>query len=181
LERLRKYPGSSFLGVSSDSPVPWNFHECLISHLTDLCHKWSAPLHSMSARKDTHDLGFIVQPALRRDWELFGQQKSLNSLLAAAESLASRYDERVGAIRSWDGFVNAHHNITNMENDFLVIIDSMCSKSYLYIAHIGTNSFRPRSPLLCWQLHAIVPSHFYRFYTRYHPSFHTSPQGKRAK
>lgn len=85
----------------------------------------------MSARKDTHDLGFIVQPALRRDWELFGREDSLNSLLAAAESLASRYDERVGAIRSWDSFANAHHNITSMEDDFIVIIDSLCSKQYL--------------------------------------------------
>lgn len=82
----------------------------------------------MSARKDTYDLGFIIQPALRRDWELFSQQDSLNSLLATAESLASRYDERVGAIRSWDSFANTHHNIISMEDDFLVIIDSLCSK-----------------------------------------------------
>lgn len=88
----------------------------------------------MSARKDTHDLGFIVQPALRRDWELFGCQESLNSLLTAAESLASRYDERVGAIRSWNSFENAHHNITNMENDFIVIIDSLCSRPSIYIS-----------------------------------------------
>lgn len=82
----------------------------------------------MSGRTDTHDLGFIVQPALRRDWELFGTQSSLESLLAAAESLASRYDDRVGAIRSWDSFSNAHHSMTSMEDDFIVIIDSLCSK-----------------------------------------------------
>lgn len=82
----------------------------------------------MSTRKDTHDLGFIVQPALRRDWELFGNQQSMESLLTAAESLASRFDERVGAIRSWDSFSNAHHKITSMKDDFLVIIDSLCSK-----------------------------------------------------
>lgn len=85
----------------------------------------------MSKRTDTHDLGFIVQPALRRDWELFGNKQSLGSLLTAAESLASRYDERTGAIRSWDSFKNAHHTITSMEDDFLVIIDSLCSKPCL--------------------------------------------------
>jgi hypothetical protein len=84
----------------------------------------------MAARTDTHDLGFIVQPALQRDWELFGNQKSLSALLEAANSLATRYDERVQVIRSWDSFSNAHHNISSMEDDFLVIIDSLCSKSY---------------------------------------------------
>lgn len=84
----------------------------------------------MSARKDTHDLGFIVQPALRRDWELFGNEKSLDALINAADSLASRYDERAQAIRSWDRFSNAHHSITSMDDDFLVIIDSLCSKSF---------------------------------------------------
>ncbi|KAJ5692989.1 Six-hairpin glycosidase-like protein [Penicillium macrosclerotiorum] len=79
----------------------------------------------MASRKDTHDLGFIVQPALQRDWELFGRQKSLDALLSAADSLASRYDDRVGAIRSWNRFSNAHHDIENMEEDFIVIIDNL--------------------------------------------------------
>lgn len=100
----------------------------VISLLTDLCQKWSAPLHAMSARKHTHDMGFIIQPALQRDWEIFGHKRSLESLLAAAESLASRFDGRVGAIRSWDRFSNAHNKIDSMEDDFLVIIDSLCSE-----------------------------------------------------
>lgn len=128
LERLRKYPGSSVSKACLPGDVPRDFPLSLIEHVTDLCQKWSAPLHAMSKRTDTHDLGFIVQPALRRDWELFGNKQSLISLLTAAESLASRYDERVGAIRSWDSFKNAHHNITSMDEDFLVIIDSLCSK-----------------------------------------------------
>lgn len=73
-------------------------------------------------------MGFIILPALRMDWELTGNKRSLNSVLVAAESLASRYDEKVGAIRSWDSAVNKRYSYTNMETDFLVIIDSMCSK-----------------------------------------------------
>ena len=82
----------------------------------------------MSLRKDTHDIGFIIQPALQRDWELFGNKRSLHSILTAAESLATRFDERVGAIRSWDRFSNARQDINSMDDDFLVIIDSLCSK-----------------------------------------------------
>lgn len=82
----------------------------------------------METRTDTHDMGFIIQPALRMDWELTGNLESLDNVLKAAESLATRYDERVGAIRSWDRAVNHRYSFTDMQNDFLVIIDSMCSE-----------------------------------------------------
>lgn len=132
LERLRKYPGTTISNISDTPENSSNFQTCLITHLNDLCHEWAAPLYLMSGRTDTHDLGFIVQPALRRDWELFGNERSLNALLHAADSLASRYDERVQAIRSWDSFSNALHDFTRkkdpMADDFLVIIDSLCSE-----------------------------------------------------
>ena len=82
----------------------------------------------MDTRTDTHDMSFIIQPALRMDWELTGNPESLKNVITAAESLASRYDERVGAIRSWDQAINYRYSFTDMEEDFLVIIDSMCSK-----------------------------------------------------
>jgi hypothetical protein len=81
----------------------------------------------MDTRTDTHDMSFIIQPALRMDWELTGNHESLKNVVTAAESLASRYDERVGAIRSWDQAVNNRYSFTDTEKDFLVIIDSMCS------------------------------------------------------
>jgi hypothetical protein len=73
-------------------------------------------------------MGFIIQPALRMDWELTGNPESLKNVITAAESLASRFDARVGAIRSWDQAVNYRYSYTDMESDFLVIIDSMCSQ-----------------------------------------------------
>lgn len=135
LERLRKYPDASLFGrptasadISNGTSNPAGGDLRLsISRLGELCQKWSTPIYAMSSRKDTHDLGFIIQPSLRRDWELFGHQKSLDAVLAAAESLASRFDERVGAIRSWDLFY-PRQGITSMEDDFLVIIDSLCSE-----------------------------------------------------
>lgn len=56
-----------------------------------------------------------------------GNERSFKSIVTAAESLASRYDERVRAIRSWDKSFSKRYSITNMEENFLVIIDSMCS------------------------------------------------------
>jgi hypothetical protein len=69
-------------------------------------------------------------PALRLDWELTGNARSFESILTAAKSLASRYDERVGAIRSWDKQFNHRYSITDKEENFLVIIDSMCSMPF---------------------------------------------------
>lgn len=73
-------------------------------------------------------MGFIVQPALQKDWELTGNKESLQSVINAAYALASRYDEKVKAIRSWDVAINDRYSITDMDKNFLVIIDSMCSK-----------------------------------------------------
>lgn len=114
-----KYPGSL--------NVPANIRPQFPGELLKLARSWAEPLYNMATRTDTHDMAFIVQPALRMDWELTGNVKSLQSVLTAAESLASRFDERVGAIRSWDTAINKRYKYVDMNVDFLVIIDSMCS------------------------------------------------------
>ena len=103
----------------------------LYEQLLDLSRKWSEPLHNMAFRRDTHDIGFIIMPALRLDWELTGCVRSFETIVTAAESLASRYDERVGANRSWDKSFSKRYSITDKEENFLVIIDSMCSTPLL--------------------------------------------------
>jgi hypothetical protein len=67
------------------------------------------------------------------DWELTGNFRSLSSVVTAAQNLASRYDERLGAVRSWDRMVNKNERITDKEENFFVIIDSMCSKPILFV------------------------------------------------
>lgn len=102
--------------------------------LVSLCQSWKLPIHEMACRTDTHDLGFILQPSLRKDWELNSDEKSLQSLLTGARSLSSRYNTNVGAIRSWDTLKQKDVTITSMTDDFLVIIDSMCNLDLLYYA-----------------------------------------------
>lgn len=94
----------------------------------------------MAFRRDTHDLGFIIMPALRQEWEMNDNRQALDSILTAAESLASRYDERVGAIRSWDKSFSKRYSITDKEENFLVIADSMCNLDLLYYAGYHTNN-----------------------------------------
>jgi hypothetical protein len=89
----------------------------------------------MATRTDTHDMGFIIQPALRMDWELTGNERSLAAVVTAAESLASRYSDKVKAIRSWDVAINKRYQYIDKEVDFLVIIDSMCSMLFSLFIH----------------------------------------------
>lgn len=125
------------------------------TQLLKLCRTWSEPLHRMAARTNTHDLGFIIQPALRKDWELTGDPRSLETVILAGHSLASRYDEKLGAVRSWDRLVNKNEKITDKEKNFLVIVDSMCSElnsSSCYTC-VKSDIDRPRPPLLCRSSH----------------------------
>ncbi|UKZ57213.1 hypothetical protein TrVGV298_011065 [Trichoderma virens] len=134
LERCVKYPMYMPLtGVDRST-----FH----AELLKLCRAWSAPLHQMAMRTNTHDLGFITQPALRQDWELTGNKESLASLITAAKNLASRYDERMKAVRSWDKSFSKRYSITDKETNFLVIVDSMCNMDLLFYAGHQTSDQR---------------------------------------
>ncbi|OIW32799.1 glycoside hydrolase family 88 protein [Coniochaeta ligniaria NRRL 30616] len=133
LERLRRYPQALPRPPQLEAVA---FHNQLLA----LCRAWSAPLHAQATRTNSHDLGFIMQ-SLRMDWELNGTEASLKSYVSAAESLATRYDERVRAIRSWDKAVSHSYEIVDKEKNFLIVIDSMCNMDLLfYAAHHSSNS-----------------------------------------
>ncbi|KAF1845258.1 glycoside hydrolase family 88 protein [Cucurbitaria berberidis CBS 394.84] len=124
LERAMLYPQA----INIPDQVRPDFQD----HLLKLGRHWGVAINEMSSRTDTHDMGFIVQPALQKDWELTGNKESLQSVMNAAYALASRYDDRVKAIRSWDVAINDRYSITDMNTNFLVIIDSMCNLDLLY-------------------------------------------------
>ncbi|CVL11462.1 related to glucuronyl hydrolase [Fusarium proliferatum] len=137
LERSIRYPGS----IRAGSP---GHGSSMITrrHLLPLCKSWSEPLHAMASRTDTHDIGFIIMPALRRDFELFGSERSLGSIIQAAHNLATRYVLAAGAIRSWDCLLKKDITVTDMENNLLTIIDSMCNLDLLFYAAAQTGEQR---------------------------------------
>ncbi|KOS18590.1 Unsaturated chondroitin disaccharide hydrolase [Escovopsis weberi] len=134
LERCVKYPSSV--------PLPGIDRAVFHAGLLKLCRAWAAPLHRMALRTNTHDLGFITQPALRQDWELTGNPKSLASVVTAANNLASRYNESLKAVRSWDKQINKKHDISDKDKNFLVIVDSMCNLDLLFYAGHQTSDQR---------------------------------------
>lgn len=120
LERSVRFPNNLKIGSIDLNDI----HDQLL----DLSRQWAKPLHTQAFRTDTHDLGFLIMPAFQKDWELTGNQDSLDTIVTAAHSLATRFDPRVKAVRSWDSLVTKRQNITNQKTNFLLIVDSMCSK-----------------------------------------------------
>jgi hypothetical protein len=82
-----------------------------------------AGLESEKTNTSTHDLGFVLLDSFGRGYRLTGDDRYRRILLRAAASLASRYDPRVGCIRSW-----------NTATGFRVIIDSMLNLALLFWA-----------------------------------------------
>ncbi|OAL45834.1 Six-hairpin glycosidase [Pyrenochaeta sp. DS3sAY3a] len=127
LERLVRFPQSVQLPSSINT-------QHLRDQFTTLCRTWSEPIRGMDGRTDTHDIGFIIMPALRADWELFGNPRSLDSIVKAARSLATRYVPSARAIRSWDLLKKKDIEILDQEDNMIVIIDSMCNLDLLFYA-----------------------------------------------
>ncbi|KAL4891173.1 Six-hairpin glycosidase [Aspergillus ambiguus] len=126
LERCVKYPQH---GAGT---------EAVYTYFRHLCKIWAMPLHDMADRTDTHDIGFIVMPALKREWELIGNKAALQSILRAARSLATRYVPSAGAIRSWDCLLKKDITVTDTTQNLLVIIDSLCNLDLLFYASAQT-------------------------------------------
>lgn len=87
---------------------------------------WTAGLEGNKNNRSTHDLGFILGSSFGQGFRLTGDPAYREVLVAGAESLNSRYNQRVGGTRSWswgrwdDG------------NNFTIIADNMMNLELLF-------------------------------------------------
>lgn len=88
--------------------------------------KWTAALEKEKHNKSTHDLGFILYCSFGNGYRLIEDPEYREILIEGAKSLASRFDARTGAIRSWDFFRDVWQ--------YPVIIDNMMNLEMLYWA-----------------------------------------------
>lgn len=77
----------------------------------------------------THDLGFMLYCSFGNGYRLTGNDTYRTIMLKGAQSLATRYHEGIGLIRSWD-----HGNW-----EFPVIIDNMMNLEFLFWAGDAIN------------------------------------------
>ncbi|KKY14016.1 putative glucuronyl hydrolase [Phaeomoniella chlamydospora] len=125
LERQRKWP-QAFSNGNQKKGQP---HPLKLEYA---CRWWTERLHIQATATNTHDLGFLIQPWAQLGFELDSAENCLKSLITAAYSLASRFDSKVGCIRSWDTCYTKRYKYDDPSKDFLVIIDNMMNLDILY-------------------------------------------------
>ena len=88
-------------------------------------------LEELKWDNSSHDLGFMVYNSFGKAYELTGEQSYKDVVIQAAKTLATRYDERVGCIRSWNWG-------TPERWQYAVIIDNMMNLELLFQASLLT-------------------------------------------
>jgi unsaturated chondroitin disaccharide hydrolase len=115
--------------------------------------EYTARLESEKTNGGTHDMGFKLYTSFGAGYRLTQDAHYRAVLLEAARTLSTRFNPRVGAIRSWDhhrekwGFPVIIDNMLNLELLFAATRFSGDSSFYkIAVAHANTtlrNHFRP--------------------------------------
>ncbi len=97
--------------------------------------QWSAVVEKEKLDGGTHDLGFKVYCPFGNAYRITNDEKYKKVFLTAAQTLSTRFNPKVGAIRSWDH----HEHIWK----YPVIIDNMMNLEMLFEATklTGDSSF----------------------------------------
>ena len=93
--------------------------------------EYTAPIEVEKANGKTHDMGFKMYNSFGNGYRLTKDSKYRDILIESARTLTTRFNQKIGAIKSWD-----HHN--DVWN-FPVIIDNMMNLELLFWAFKETN------------------------------------------
>lgn len=88
--------------------------------------KYTANIEQEKINGKTHDMGFKIYCSFGNGYRLTNNARYKEVILQSAKTLATRFNPKVGAIRSWD------HNADKW--DFPVIIDNMINLELLFAA-----------------------------------------------
>ncbi len=107
--------------------------------------------------KNTHDLGFMMYCSFGNANRIAPKPEYKEILLTSARSLATRFNPKVGCIKSWD----------SKPSDFLVIIDNMMNLELLFWAtkETGDSSFYK---IAVTHANTTMKNHFHPDYSSYH-------------
>ncbi len=165
-----KTPQSFANGQYVDMPVEWwcsGFFGGSLWFLYEYTHdkKWrdAANLWTMAVQREqydttTHDLGFMLYCPFGNGYKLTSDPRYKKILIRGAKSLSSRFDPKVGLIKSWDSF-NGYK--------YPVIIDNMMNLEYLFWAAKTTGNKKYYS--ICTKhADATIKNHFRKDFSTYH-------------
>ena len=87
--------------------------------------RWTDLLEQEKFNNHTHDIGFMTFCSFGNGYRLTGDPRYREVLLQAAKTLATRFNDKVGCIKSWDG---------QTRWDYPVITDNMMNLELLFWA-----------------------------------------------
>jgi len=117
--------------------------------------------------KSTHDLGFMMFCSFGNAERIASKPGYKEILLTSAKSLSTRFNPKVGCIKSWD----------SKPGDFLVIIDNMMNLELLFWATkvSGDSSFYK---IAVTHANTTIKNHFRPDYSSYHVVNYNSETGE---
>jgi unsaturated chondroitin disaccharide hydrolase len=126
--------------------------------MKDAAHKWSMALVKEQYNTDTHDLGFMLYCPFGNGYRLTKNESYKPIMLTGAKSLSTRFDPKVGVIKSWNKFQNY---------TYPVIIDNMMNLEFLFWAakESGNKQFRD---IAITHADNTLKNHFRPDYSSYH-------------
>lgn len=92
----------------------------------EAAHKWTVAVEQEQYNKGTHDLGFMIYCPFGNGYRLTKNEAYKPVMLTGAQSLATRFDPKVGLIKSWNSFKGGYN--------YPVIIDNMMNLEFLFWA-----------------------------------------------
>jgi unsaturated chondroitin disaccharide hydrolase len=106
-----------------------------------LAERWTTGLEPLKSVKTTHDLGFMIFNSFGHGFLVTGNRHYRDVVLEASRSLLTRYNPRVGAIKSWD---TEGANDARSTWKYPVIVDNLMNLEMLFWAsqHGGDPSWR---------------------------------------
>lgn len=94
--------------------------------------RWTAGLERVKNIRTTHDLGFMIFDSFGHAGLLTGDSRMKEIVMTASASLASRYNPRIGAIKSWN--VPATDTLRRTGWEYPVIVDNLMNLEMLFWA-----------------------------------------------
>jgi rhamnogalacturonyl hydrolase YesR len=121
--------------------------------------RWTMAVSNEQYNTNTHDLGFMLYCPFGSGYRLTQNETYKSVLLKGAESLATRFDPKIGLIKSWNKFQEKY--------DYPVIIDNMMNLELLFWASKTTGN--PKYYNIC-VTHAdnTLKNHFREDFSSYH-------------
>ena len=174
------FPGSLYALLERNDKFPDYFPSKKIHpvKLEFAARWWSHPLKSKSTKTDNHDIGFMIEPSFNKELAHSGDKEARDVLITAANSLATRFDTKVGCIRSWDHFFETRPS--SFEKDLIVIIDNMCNLNLLYRGAQLNNDLR-LSTIATTHAETTMKNHFREDWSSYHVVVYDRETGNAAR